>query len=57
MHYVSCDPYEVEAAVEVLSACPQYFGPIAEEIRAAMREHRAAVRLALSSDLADLLGY
>ena len=57
MHYVSCDPYEVEAAVEVLGLCPQYFGPVAEEIRQALREHRAAVRHALSSDLADLLGY
>lgn len=57
MHYVSCDPYEVEAAVEVLALCPQYFGPVAEEIRQALRDHRAAVRHALSSDLADLLGY
>lgn len=57
MHYVSCDPYEVEAAVEVLRVCPQYFGPVAEEIRQALREHRAAVRSALTSELADLLGY
>jgi len=57
MHYVSCDPYEVEAALEVLRVYPQYFGPIAEEIRHALREHRAAVRHALSSDLADLMGY
>jgi len=49
MHYVSCDPYEVEAALEVLR--------MAEEIRHALREHRAAVRHALSSDLADLMGY
>ncbi len=49
MHYVSCDPYEVEAAVEVLR--------VSEEIRQALQWHRSAVRHALSSDLADLLGY
>jgi len=57
MHYVSCDPYEVEEALEVLRVYPQYFGPIAEDVRRALREHRAAVRHALSSDLADLMGY
>ncbi len=57
MHYVSCDPYEVQAALEVLRVCPQYFVPIAEDIRQALREHRASVRSALSAELADLLGY
>lgn len=49
MHYVSCDPYEVEAAVEVLR--------VSEEIRQALRDHRASVRSALTAELADLLGY
>lgn len=45
MHYVSCDPYAVAAALEVLR--------LAEELRA----EQASVRIALTSELADLLGY